>query len=130
MLREVSTVSTESNDTTTSLPRETITPSPRETITPSPRETITHSPRETITHSPRETLIPDDSVNSTGANPNDNGNSSNVIIIAAGILVPVFIIGSGVTAAIITGISCHRKKQKSIFLIKNKRYINAKTSNL
>ena len=94
MLREVSTVSTERDETTTSLPK------------------------KTITHSPRETLIPDDSVNSTGANPNDNGNSGTIIILTAGILVPVFIIGSGMTAAIITGIACHRKKVQKYFFEK------------
>ena len=94
MLRAVSTVSTESDETTTSLPK------------------------KTITHSPRETLVPDDSVNNTGANPNDNGNSGNVIILTAGILVPVFVIGSGMTAAIITGIACHRKKVQKYFFEK------------
>ena len=57
-------------------------------------------------------------VNSTGTNPNDKGNSGNIIILTAGILVPVFVIGSGMTAAIITGIACHRKKVQKYFFEK------------
>ena len=61
-------------------------------------------------------------VNSTGTNPNDKGNSGNIIILTAGILVPEFVIGfvigSGMTAAIITGIACHRKKVQKYFFEK------------
>ena len=47
-------------------------------------------------------------VNSTDVNPNDNDGNGGTI--AAGILVPIFLIGSSTAAAVATVIVCHKKK--------------------
>ena len=55
-----------------------------------------------------KTIIPVDIMNSTDGNPNDNGGNGGTI--AAGILVPIFLIGSSTAVAVVTVIACHKKK--------------------
>ena len=55
-----------------------------------------------------QTIIPVDIMNSTDGNPNDNGGNGGTI--AAGILVPIFLIGSSTATAVVTIIVCHKKK--------------------
>ena len=55
-----------------------------------------------------KTIIPVDIMNSTDGNPNDNGGNGGTI--AAGILVPIFLIGSSTAVAVVTVIVCHKKK--------------------
>ena len=55
-----------------------------------------------------KTITPVDIMNSTDGNPNDNGGNGGTI--AAGILVPIFLIGSSTAAAVVTVIVCHKKK--------------------
>ena len=55
-----------------------------------------------------KTITPVDIMNSTDGNPNDNGSNGGTI--AAGILVPIFLIGSSTAAAVVTVIACHKKK--------------------
>ena len=55
-----------------------------------------------------KTITPVDIMNSTDGNPNDNDGNGGTI--AAGILVPIFLIGSSTAAAVVTVIACHKKK--------------------
>ena len=55
-----------------------------------------------------KTITPVDIMNSTDGNPNDNDGNGGTI--AAGILVPIFLIGSSTAAAVVTVIVCHKKK--------------------
>ena len=68
-----------------------------------------------------KTITPVDIINSTNLHPNNNGGNTEDTI-AAGILMPIFLIGSSVTAAAVTVILnvCHEKKVPCFINLKKK----------